>query len=260
MFSIVTINYNNYNGLKNTFESMKSQSISKELYEFIVIDGDSTDGSKDLISDNSEYIDKVIIEKDNGIFDAMNKGISLADKKYIFFLNSGDQFDNPNVLTDMYAIITSNPNRNLYKGRVNTFIDGTFLREAELCPWVCHQAVFLKTELSKKYLFDTNLKIFGDLDLWYRLKSDGLYSIFETNILICNMEMDGVGNSPLFIKKRIQDKITFNNKHNLSTRLYIDRIIQYTSYIFFRLFGKKAYHKYYIGTLIYVRKKIHSNI
>ena len=90
--SIVTINYNNKEGLEKTIESMANQK-SDDNYEFeyLVIDGLSSDGSCELIKDNS-IITKYKIENDNGIADAFNKGIELANGEYLYFLNSGDVF------------------------------------------------------------------------------------------------------------------------------------------------------------------------
>lgn len=85
---IITINYNNKNGLLRTIESMKK---IKKNHEWIVIDGNSTDGSSDIIK-NCKYIDKYVIENDEGISDAWNKGIALSTRKYIAILNSGDTY------------------------------------------------------------------------------------------------------------------------------------------------------------------------
>lgn len=73
--SIITINYNNVFGLKKTIESVKSQTFQD--YEWIVIDGGSTDGSKELIEENKQYFSYWVSEPDKGIYDAMNKGTVL---------------------------------------------------------------------------------------------------------------------------------------------------------------------------------------
>ena len=95
MLSIITINYNNDKGLKNTIQSVIAQ--RNRNFEFIVIDGGSTDNSKIIINQNSEFITYWVSEKDEGIYHAMNKGIMKAKGKYILFLNSGDE------LIDEYA-------------------------------------------------------------------------------------------------------------------------------------------------------------
>ena len=87
--TIITINYNNKEGLIKTFESVKKQTWSE--FEFFVIDGGSTDGGKELIERNSQ-IDYWVSEKDSGVYNAMNKGIRKATGEYVIFMNSGDFF------------------------------------------------------------------------------------------------------------------------------------------------------------------------
>lgn len=100
LFSIITVTYNAGENLKHTIKSVNSQSFTD--YEHLIIDGCSTDSTL-LIADKFK-IDKTIIfsEKDNGIYDAMNKGISLSKGKYLIFLNAGDTFHSESILK-MYA-------------------------------------------------------------------------------------------------------------------------------------------------------------
>ena len=92
MISIVTINYNNKEGLIKTINSVKK--FKNIDIDYIVVDGNSSDGSKDVIILNADIIDSYKIEEDQGVYDAMNKGISLAQGEFILFLNSGDILDN----------------------------------------------------------------------------------------------------------------------------------------------------------------------
>lgn len=86
--SIITINFNNALGLKRTLDSVLSQSWND--YEYIVIDGASNDGSKEIIESYSDRLSAWVSESDSGIYSAMNKGIKLAKGEYCLFLNSGD--------------------------------------------------------------------------------------------------------------------------------------------------------------------------
>ncbi|MFT3754057.1 MAG: glycosyltransferase family 2 protein [Paludibacter sp.] len=88
VLSIITINYNNAVGLKKTIESVAQQ--VNTSFEYIVIDGGSTDGSQVVINQYANYIDIWISEPDSGIYNAMNKGIGLATGEYLLFINSGD--------------------------------------------------------------------------------------------------------------------------------------------------------------------------
>lgn len=88
--SIITINRNNAEGLRKTIGSVVSQSVRD--FEYIVIDGASTDGSVDVIKENEDRIDQWVSEPDKGIYDAMNKGMNLSRGTYALMLNSGDYF------------------------------------------------------------------------------------------------------------------------------------------------------------------------
>lgn len=95
-FSIITINYNNCEGLEKTIQSVIEQSYKG--YEYIVIDGGSTDGSIDIIKKYEPSITFWVSEKDSGIYNAMNKGIRHSTGEYLNFMNSGDTFYEPEVL------------------------------------------------------------------------------------------------------------------------------------------------------------------
>ena len=98
--SVITINYNNIQGLKTTIQSVISQSY-KDM-EYIIVDGGSTDGSVDLGGGCSVKISKCICEPDNGVYNAMNKGVSIASGEYCIFMNSGDSFWNSEVLENIF--------------------------------------------------------------------------------------------------------------------------------------------------------------
>jgi glycosyltransferase involved in cell wall biosynthesis len=97
VISIITINKNNRQGLLNTLQSVIGQNF--EDYELIVIDGASTDGSKEIIASFSSKINYWVSEKDAGVYQAMNKGIEIAKGKYCLFLNSGDTLNDVNSLS-----------------------------------------------------------------------------------------------------------------------------------------------------------------
>lgn len=101
IISIITINYNNKVGLKKTIESVIQQDFNS--FEFIVIDGGSTDGSYDVIQEYRNYIDYWVSEPDKGIYNAMNKGITIARGEYCNFMNSGDFFYDKNVLSSIFV-------------------------------------------------------------------------------------------------------------------------------------------------------------
>ena len=101
--SIITINYNNASGLEKTIRSVVEQIYNE--YEYIIIDGASSDKSKEVIQEYQRYIDFWCSEKDSGIYNAMNKGIQKASGEYLLFLNSGDVLNNSAVLADIHGFL-----------------------------------------------------------------------------------------------------------------------------------------------------------
>lgn len=102
-FSIITVNYNNREGLRRTIESVVGQAFRD--FEFIVIDGGSTDGSADVLRQYDDRITYWVSEKDSGIYNAMNKGIAMATGDYLNFMNSGDCFYDADVLQHVAEIV-----------------------------------------------------------------------------------------------------------------------------------------------------------
>ena len=167
MLSIITVNYNNLKGLEKTFNSIIDQTFKN--FEFVVIDGGSTDGSEDFLKVNSNKLDYWISEPDEGVYNAINKGIEASTGDYLLFLNSGDHFFKPNVLEkyidqlkgfDLFyfnvQVVGDNGSEILEypaKLKFSHFINGT----------LCHQAIIFKKELfSLIGLYDENLLIVAD--------------------------------------------------------------------------------------------------
>lgn len=100
--SLITVNLNNKDGLQKTINSVVSQTFKD--FEWILIDGGSTDGSKELIEQFSSHISYWVSEPDKGIYNAMNKGILKAKGEYCLFLNSGDYFADQEVLDKVFAV------------------------------------------------------------------------------------------------------------------------------------------------------------
>ncbi len=96
LITIITIVFNDHLNIQQTIDSVKNQTY-KEI-QYIVIDGGSTDGTKEIIYRNKDYIDKIISEEDNGIYDALNKGISYAKGEIVGFLHSGDFYVSEDVV------------------------------------------------------------------------------------------------------------------------------------------------------------------
>ena len=118
MITIVTVTYNNLLGLKATCESVFNL-IEKE-FQWVVIDGDSTDGTKEFLNDifledkNKRLV--YLSEPDRGLYDAMNKALALIEGGYVLFLNAGDTLISPDTLCRVKALIDANPGYAIYAG------------------------------------------------------------------------------------------------------------------------------------------------
>ena len=153
LISIITVNLNDVEGLKRTMTSVFEQTYKE--YEYIVIDGGSTDGSKEYIESHSDKIDTWVSEKDSGIYNAMNKGIKVATGEYFLFLNSGDWLHKVNIL-EITAPVFSN-NYSIYYGNVERIYNGnkkkikTYPSQLSFSFFIdsalAHQAVFIKRSL-----------------------------------------------------------------------------------------------------------------
>ena len=165
--SIITINYNNLDGLKRTVESVVNQTWQE--FEYIVIDGGSTDGSTDFIESQREHIDYWVSEPDKGIYNAMNKGILKANGEYVLFLNGGDDFFSNTVLEENHQYID---NYDLIYFDVEVR-GGDYLQTIEFPDklnfsllynsTLCHQSVFIKRKIFNVVgLYDETLMIASD--------------------------------------------------------------------------------------------------
>lgn len=199
LFSIITINYNNQKGLRHTIDSVVSQTCHD--YEYIIIDGGSTDESVDVIKENQDKITYWVSEKDKGIYHAMNKGIAKAHGNYCIFMNSGDEFFTSKVLE---IVSTHLHGEDIVVGKVVSMRDNSIIfnppdREISLyylySGTIPHQSSFIRLELQKKYLYDESLKIVSDWKFF--LQSVIIYncSIKYIEEIISKFDLDGISTS-----------------------------------------------------------------
>lgn len=195
--SVVTISYNNLNGLKITVPSVTRQDYSD--LEFIIVDGGSTDGSKDYIEKETKFgrISFWVSEPDNGLYDAMNKGLGYASGKYIIFMNSGDRFFKCNSLSNLVEGALLNDSDVVYGSALYSYPDGLVLRKPQAINIMvselpfCHQAVMVKTELAKKAPFNTKLRFIADYEMFYKFWKSGK-SFQEVHSIISIYDASGV--------------------------------------------------------------------
>lgn len=197
--SIISVNFNNAKGLKNTIESVLSQTYTD--YEYIIIDGGSNDESKAIIEQHSNSLTYWCSERDGGIYFGMNKGLEHAIGEYVIFLNSGDCFVNSKVLEQVFS--DTNYTEDLIVGR-QLFVmkSGRHSKSRRIFPHeidsffflgntLPHQCTFIKRLLFNKLgQYCTDYKIVSDwifgigLSLNRKLLSDVLILLY----LSCNLE------------------------------------------------------------------------
>ena len=200
LISIITINYNNADGLRNTLESVRSQSFSD--YEHIIVDGGSTDGSADVIhefltdSKYSKHITWWCSEKDSGIYNAMNKGLKKASGQFVYMLNSGDSLL-PDALEKISAYLRENQDSVVY-GPVDTYLDGKFKQTtgmgADHLPegMIPHQGVFVPLKFHNQYgKYDERLKICADREFLLRLYNNKVPFI-HMPVVVSNYDLGGL--------------------------------------------------------------------
>ena len=194
--SVITINYNNHDGLKKTIQSVVSQSYND--IEYIIIDGGSTDGSVDLIKEYNDKIDYWISETDNGCYHAMNKGVKVASGEYVIFMNSGDYFYADDIIE---YFVNSNPSEDVLCG--NTYLSiGCVNNSPEVLTFgyfyersLPHQGAFIKTSLQKQYPYNEKLKIVSDWEFFLKTLIINNLSYRKLDKIIAHFDFNGISST-----------------------------------------------------------------
>lgn len=196
--SIVTINYNNVAGLTKTIASVLSQTWKD--FEWIVVDGGSTDGSKELIEAHQQHFSFWCSEHDGGIYNAMNKAVSHALGRYVCFLNSADVFYSETTLEEVFSVQRTADI--LYGDWVKVYKKGMrvchYPKDVSLYTFyrhnICQQAMFVRTALLRAEGFDESYQVIGDWKRWVMsaLRGD---SFEYLNIRICRFDTQGISST-----------------------------------------------------------------
>lgn len=187
LVSVVTVCYNSEHAIEKTLISVTGQIY--ENIEYIIVDGGSTDKTNEIIQKYRDRIDLWVSEKDEGIYDAMNKAIGLAKGEWVNFMNAGDTFSSDRVMKDIFDQTRSPREEVIYGKSINiypTFTqNGTILNLDDM--WkampINHQAMFVKTKLLQKYGFDQKYRFAADYDLIMRLKTDNIRFTFIDQVV-----------------------------------------------------------------------------
>ena len=218
--SIITINYNDKIGLEKTINSVVNQIYTD--FEFLIIDGGSTDGSTAVIDQNANKINYWISEKDSGVYNAQNKGIKAAKGEFVIFMNSGDTFVDHNVLSNIAGDLTNE--FDIYYGdnfkvkadgskRLKTYPEKlSFSFFYGSC--INHQSTFIRRNLFDKFFFySEDLKIVADWEFF-------IYAICKENVpykylakTIANYDFTGISSLDKYKNKVNEERLSVMQKY-----------------------------------------------
>lgn len=210
--SVVTVCYNAAENLQKTMLSVKEQSY--ENLEYIIVDGGSKDESVDIIKQYGEVVCRWISEPDNGIYDAMNKGVDFATGEWIIFMNAGDVFMTADVLNTVFARQIPNEVGVIYGdvcldyspyGKVVKRMNG--LKGKNEATDICHQSSFTRAVLLKANPYDLSYKIASDMNTFHKLWMQGIRFMYVPECISCFEAFSGVSSTRYLASFRERTRI-----------------------------------------------------
>jgi glycosyltransferase involved in cell wall biosynthesis len=190
LITVITVVYNGEDHITKTIESVLNQSYAQ--IEYVIVDGKSTDRTLEIVRAYKE-IDQVISEPDQGLYDAMNKGLKIAKGDYVWFLNSGDQIYGEDTVENMVSGLSGTPDI-IYGGTMiideeQNEIGDRRLKPPDRLTWksfrqgmvVCHQSILVKREGAPE--FNLEYRLSADID-WAIRAAKGAGQIHNSNLVL----------------------------------------------------------------------------
>lgn len=252
--SIITINYNNSEGLERTLKSVRSQSYSD--YEHVVIDGGSKDNSVDIIKSYEDHLSFWVSEPDGGIYNAMNKGVANSNGEYCLFLNSGD------VLCDNNSLLRICSNE-FYEDVVaaNLMVDNSvkganippdrISLEYLLASSLPHPSTLIKRDLLVALPYKENYKIVSDWIFFFEALVINCKSFRHVNDYLSVFYTDGISGNK---QKARAEQVQFLNE------IYGDVFIRFIEDSYTRAFISSTFLKPFLKKTLHVLIKIFLHI
>ncbi len=189
--SVIVVVLNAREKITETLVSITAQTQSPEL---VVVDGGSTDGTLEIIQAFRDRISVLIVEKDSGIYDAMNKGLRAATGEWVIFLNAGDTFASPGVLRHVAPALS--PAHDVVCGAFTVYwrMHEVLYHQSRLRLGAMpssHQAIFTRRGVALRHPFDTALRIGADYDQLCRIVAGKDERIGYTDVVVARVEGDG---------------------------------------------------------------------
>lgn len=231
--SIITVVKNREDEIARCLRSVDSQLYRD--FEHLIIDGKSTDRTLNIINTNKSDKVTLISESDNGLYDAINKGILLAKGNVIGLLHSDDIFTDKNILSDVNDVFKKNPqvdvlygNLIYFSGKLNKVVRkwdaGEFNPSNIKKGWMIpHPTLFVRSKVYQEIKYDKKYKISSDYDLVLRLLLKNKYEIYYFNKYMVQMSIGGISTSNInnILLKKYEDFIILRNQFNLISCFYI---------------------------------------
>ena len=204
--SIITVVYNNKKTILDAILSVHTQTYKN--IEHIIVDGGSNDGTLEILKQNRNLFDILISEKDNGLYDAMNKGIKIAKGHIIGILNSDDLYNNSNIINEVMNNFIVDPSLDVIYGDIiyvkydninvkvrdwkSSVFDNNYFEKGKVPP---HPSLFIKKSVYDNVgLFNLVFKIAADYEFMLRLFKMNTYKIKYLPLLIVKMRTGGISN------------------------------------------------------------------
>lgn len=252
--SIITVCYNEEKEIGKTCESVVSQTFKD--YEWIVVDGKSSDGTLGILNAFEDYISILKSEGDDGVYDAMNKGIEIANGEYVLFLNGGDSFFSEDVLEKVFSndsfkedvlygdccLINSNGSKKILnfskKIKKSYFINGN----------INHQSAFIRKKVFGKYgNYDKKYRILADFEKWLNLISKGV-AFRKIPVVVSNYKaFDGLSSQEKTRELVKQEKEEIIKKYFKPYEIFFYR---YAEKLHFIIFSPKKFIRKYLRIVL----------
>ena len=222
-YTIITINYNNGKELRRTIESVINQTLTD--FEYVVIDGGSTDDSVSIIKEYADRIDFWISERDKGVYNAMNKGLSHAHGEYVNFMNSGDSFYSPTVLEEidseigdadiLFGNVCNSLSGRRYGG-IKADSEVTFLTlKKEI---ICHQGTFYRRTIFECHPYDESLKLIADWKVNVQAIVFDNCKVKVVDTIVANYDLTGMSST--------QSQLHAEERKRVMAELFPERILK----------------------------------
>jgi glycosyltransferase involved in cell wall biosynthesis len=213
LFSIITVCYNEEKNIEKTCKSVSSQKYKN--FEWVVVDGKSTDNTLSIIKKYKKNISTLISEKDTGIYNAMNKGIRKSKGEYLLFLNGGDHLKDAETLQRVANFIDrDNRKSEIYYGNLHYEGEGVvdykhavlnkrfFIKKT-----ISHQATFIKRRLLLKYgNYNEEYRIISDYEFWIKAIVKGKAKTKYLPVVVAVFNLEGISTNYKLSKIQIKER------------------------------------------------------